>query len=58
MPRSAVPNAQFANVYSRVDMLLYEAKSQGRNRTVSERLQAFGRRREDRRLGRRPTQAA
>ncbi|MEZ5692650.1 MAG: diguanylate cyclase [Altererythrobacter sp.] len=58
MPRSAVPNAQFSNVYSRVDMLLYEAKSQGRNRTVSERLQAFGRRREDRRLGRRPTQAA
>lgn len=42
-PRLAVPMANFADIYSRVDMLLYEAKAQGRNRTVSERLQAFER---------------
>ena len=40
-PRRALPNAQFSDVYTRSDMLLYEAKANGRNRTVSERLQAF-----------------
>lgn len=43
-PQQAVPMANFADIYSRVDMLLYEAKAQGRNRTVSEKLQAFERR--------------
>ncbi|QIG54061.1 diguanylate cyclase [Altererythrobacter sp. BO-6] len=43
-PRKAVPMANFSDIYSRVDMLLYEAKAQGRNRMVSEKLQAFDRR--------------
>ena len=41
VPPDAVPNATFAELYSRADRLLYEAKQAGRNRTLSERLQAF-----------------
>lgn len=56
-PHSAMPMAGFSDIYSRADMLLYEAKAQGRNRMVSERLQAFERR--DRRAeDRRKTRAA
>lgn len=43
-PRRALPKAQFTDIYRRTDMLLYEAKEQGRNRMVSERLRAFSRR--------------
>lgn len=48
-PRRAVPKAVFSDIYSRADHLLYEAKANGRNRTVAERMQAFSRRGEDRR---------
>ncbi len=41
-PRMALPKARFSDIYSRADMLLYEAKEQGRNRSVSEKLRAFG----------------
>jgi PleD family two-component response regulator len=37
--------ADFASLYSRCDRLLYEAKAQGRNRTVRERLRGFPRHR-------------
>lgn len=40
-PHVVLPNAGFADVYARADQLLYEAKEQGRNRTVSERLKLF-----------------
>lgn len=40
-PHAAMPSAGFADVYARADQLLYEAKEQGRNRTVSERLKLF-----------------
>lgn len=50
VPPDAVPNASFAELYTRADRLLYEAKQAGRNRTLSERLKAFvPRRREQRR---------
>ncbi|MEP5937866.1 MAG: diguanylate cyclase [Erythrobacter sp.] len=51
VPHRALPNADFAALYTRADKLLYEAKNQGRNRTVSERLRAFTPRSEDRRKG-------
>ena len=41
VPPDAVPKATFAELYSRADRLLYEAKQAGRNRTLSERLKAF-----------------
>ena len=40
-PQRALPKANFSDVYSRTDKLLYEAKEQGRNRTVAEKMQAF-----------------
>lgn len=40
-PHAVMPNAGFTDVYARADQLLYEAKEQGRNRTVSERLKLF-----------------
>lgn len=43
-PRKALPKATFSDLYSRADMLLYEAKAQGRNRMMAERIQAFERR--------------
>lgn len=42
-PRSAMKQAKFEELYSRADKLLYEAKEQGRNRTVSEKVRAFRR---------------
>jgi len=41
VPPDAVPKATFAELYSRADRLLYEAKQAGRNRMLSERLKAF-----------------
>jgi diguanylate cyclase (GGDEF)-like protein len=49
VPRSAMPNAGFAELYDRADRLLYEAKQAGRNRTLHERLKAFVPRRRERR---------
>lgn len=41
VPQSALPKIDFNSIYRRADMLMYEAKEDGRNRMVSERLQAF-----------------
>jgi len=55
IPQSALPKVDFEAVYSRADQLMYEAKENGRNRMISERLQSFhkretrDRRREERR---------
>jgi diguanylate cyclase (GGDEF)-like protein len=49
VPRNAMPNARFAELYARADHLLYEAKQAGRNRTLNERLKAFTPRRAERR---------
>lgn len=49
VPRNAMPNAGFAELYDRADQLLYEAKQAGRNRTMSERLKLFVPRRKERR---------
>ncbi|MGV3554134.1 MAG: sensor domain-containing diguanylate cyclase [Croceibacterium sp.] len=50
VPPDAMPNATFAELYSRADRLLYESKQAGRNRTLSERLKVFvPRRRTERR---------
>lgn len=59
-PNRAMPNANFSDVYTRSDTLLYEAKEQGRNRTVSEKMQAFHDRRQrgDRRKPKASTRAA
>lgn len=43
MPRSIAPEAGFAEMYSRADKLLYEAKAAGRNRTMTEKLSLFRR---------------
>ena len=50
-PRRALPKAAFSDIYSRADMLLYEAKAQGRNRMVSEKLRAFSPRNKNDRRG-------
>ena len=57
IPRKAMPDAQLADIYSRADMLLYEAKRNGRNRMLSEKLRAFTPRQPERR-GKRPAAAA
>jgi diguanylate cyclase (GGDEF)-like protein len=49
VPPGAMPNATFSDFYQMADKLLYEAKEQGRNRHVAERLQAFRKRTTDRR---------
>ena len=49
VPRNAMPNARFAELYARADHLLYEAKQAGRNRTLNERLKVFTARRTERR---------
>ncbi|MGX7896379.1 sensor domain-containing diguanylate cyclase [Tsuneonella sp. HG222] len=49
VPRNAMPNATFAQLYERADRLLYEAKQTGRNRTVNERMRVFSQRRTERR---------
>lgn len=49
VPRNAMPNAAFAELYERADQLLYEAKQAGRNRTMSERFKVFVPRRRERR---------
>ena len=43
IPEDVMPEASFAAIYARADGLLYQAKRGGRNRTVKERLSAFGR---------------
>lgn len=45
----ALPRADFESLYARADRLLYEAKSAGRNRTVSESVKVFRPRRGERR---------
>lgn len=42
MPREGLEGTSFADLYARADMLLYEAKETGRNRTMHERLTLFG----------------
>ena len=49
VPPEAIPDASFAELYTRADRLLYEAKQAGRNRALSERLRAFTPRRSERR---------
>jgi diguanylate cyclase (GGDEF)-like protein len=44
-----LPSAAFSDIYSLADRLLYEAKEQGRNRSKSETLRGFHRRKADRR---------
>ena len=41
MPRSGLDGTSFADLYARADMLLYEAKEAGRDRTMYERLTLF-----------------
>lgn len=53
LPRGAMLATRYAELYARADRLLYEAKRNGRNRTVSEKLKTFTGR--DRR---KPSQAA
>jgi diguanylate cyclase (GGDEF)-like protein len=48
-PLGALADAGFEAIYARADKLLYEAKSSGRNRTISERLKVFRKRQEQRR---------
>lgn len=43
-PRSGMADLTFDHAYRRADSLLYEAKRQGRNRTVSEKMVMFERR--------------
>ncbi len=42
IPRHGFDAVTFAELYARADKLLYEAKAAGRNRTMSEKLQHFG----------------
>lgn len=51
--QGALPAADFDTIYTRIDKLLYEAKANGRNRTASEKLKAFGARALSRRGDRR-----
>ena len=41
LARSFASTANFEAIYERADMLLYEAKAAGRNRTMSEKLSLF-----------------
>lgn len=45
LPRGAMLATRYAELYARADRLLYEAKRNGRNRTVSEKLKTFAGRR-------------
>jgi diguanylate cyclase (GGDEF)-like protein len=49
VPPGAMPKATFSDFYEMADKLLYEAKEQGRNRHVAERLRAFRKRGSERR---------
>jgi len=44
IPIEAMPKARFDTIYRHADRLLYEAKATGRNRTLSEKLQGFAKR--------------
>lgn len=44
IPLEAMPKAHFETIYRHADRLLYEAKAAGRNRTMSEKMQGFGKR--------------
>lgn len=44
IPLEAMPKARFDTIYRHADRLLYEAKATGRNRTLSEKLQGFAKR--------------
>lgn len=48
-PAGALADAGFEAIYRRADRMLYEAKAAGRNRTISERLQVFRKRQDQRR---------
>jgi diguanylate cyclase (GGDEF)-like protein len=49
VPLAAMPDALFADLYTRADRLLYQAKKAGRNRMMSEKMTVFAPRRQDRR---------
>ena len=49
VPVTGVQDTEFAELYQRADRLLYEAKTTGRDRTMSERVKVFSARREERR---------
>ena len=41
VPRDSMPNATLSDIYSSADRLLYDAKEQGRNRTIKARFKEF-----------------